>query len=230
MVGRKQKRESSGRVGDILRGKSSSEILENLKEIYDTPPIKNGVIPPEISSSILDILYEENSPEILCWAAAILGRHYELMEDNILAAATYILIRNLDRPHPYVRATSLIALGNILYDRSPVMLVPYAGRIMSMLRDDCVMVRTFALDTLSGIIDRLPEDAVNYVIPEIIRSLNNGSNAVKLSSLYLIWKILNHYPHLAELFLPKILTVFYSSSEELKIMAGWIMVNYLSGR
>ena len=210
----------------LLREGTEKEKLEVLKSLYFKGDFGKS---QELIDVLLEILYECESPELLCWSAALLTKNYKDLNKKILPTVSYLLIKNLDSPDIYVRASMLLTLGNILGEETSMPIyISYAGRILSTLRDNNPLVKTFAMDAISNMIEILPEDVTKYIVPEVLRSLESDSAAARAASIYISWKILRKYPDLSNIFIPKLLTLLYTSSEDLRIMIGLIMADLLA--
>ncbi len=221
------RRIDSRKILKLLKSGQEKDKLKALKILSEIDAKKFSRISGKLIYELIGLLGEETSTNIFCWVAMIFGNASKYIPEKYIPIIAYFLIKKLDSPDPYIKTTAVWALGEIRERSSSTIILSSLGKMINLLHDENTFVRNFATDTIIKIFDHLPPYATEILLHSILKNLDSESQTLKLSTLYLLWKIVVNHPNIGNIVIPRLAKTMNDPSTEIRKLSAWILAEIL---
>jgi len=226
-MGKTSKRLDSRKILKLLKRGDEKSKMEALKILLEIDPKKFSRASGKLIYELIGLLGEESSTSIFCWTAMIFGNASRYIPKKYIPTLVYFLIKRLDSPDPYIKSTALWALGEVCEMGGCPIILASLGKMINLLQDENTFVRNFATETIIKLFDYLPPYAMEITLQSILKNLDSESQTLKLSTLYLLWKIVVTHPNLGNMIIPKLAKTMNDPSTEIRTLSAWILAEIL---
>jgi len=218
---------NSRRILKLLKSENEKDKLEALKILSEIDPKKFSRLSGKLIYELIGLLGEDTTANIFCWVAMIFGNSSKYIPKKYVPTIVYFLIKRLDSSDPYIKTTALWALGEMCEMGGCPIILASLGKMINLLHDENIFVRNFATDTIIKIFDYLPPYATEILLQSILKNLDSESQTLKLSTLYLLWKIVVNHPSIGNIIIPRLAKTMNDPSTEIRTLSAWILAEIL---